>query len=199
VKQKSSRDFMRHFCWILGMPKIAVLGSGTGSNFQALREEFGDKIVLVISDQPGAGILERAKAFGIPTALEADGPDLSARILKRLSGIDLICLAGYMRFVKEPLLSAFPNRILNIHPSLLPKYPGKAAWEQALSDKAEVTGCTVHYVDAGIDTGEVILQEKVAVLNDDTATTLHARIQIAEHRVYPEAVKRVLKKMSGRA
>ncbi len=180
------------------MAKIAVLGSGAGSNFQALSEEFGDEIVLVISDQPGAGILERAKAFGIPTALEADGPDLSARILKRLGGIDLICLAGYMRFVKEPLLSAFPNRILNIHPSLLPKYPGKAAWEQALSDKAEVTGCTVHYVDAGIDTGEVILQEKVEVLNDDTATSLHARIQIAEHRVYPEAVKRVLKKMSGR-
>lgn len=181
------------------MAKIAVLGSGTGSNFQALMEEFGDEIVLVISDQPGAGILEKAKGFGIPTAVEEGGADLSARILKRLGGIDLICLAGYMRLVKEPLLSAFPNRILNIHPSLLPKYPGKSAWEQALADQAEVTGCTVHYVDAGIDTGEVILQEKVAILRDDTATTLHARIQIAEHRVYPEAVKRVLKKMSGRA
>ncbi len=180
------------------MAKIAVLGSGTGSNFQALVEEFGDEIVLVISDQPGAGILEKAKAFGIPTVVEVGGADLSARILKRLGGVDLICLAGYMRLVKEPLLSAFPNRILNIHPSLLPKYPGKAAWEQALADQAEVTGCTVHYVDAGIDTGEVILQEKVAVLIDDTATTLHTRIQIAEHRVYPQAVKRVLKKMSGR-
>jgi len=180
------------------MAKIVVLGSGAGSNFQALVEEFGDEIVLVISDQPGAGILEKAKAFGIPTAVEVGGADLSARILKRLGGVDLICLAGYMRLVKEPLLSAFPNRILNIHPSLLPKYPGKAAWEQALADQAEVTGCTVHYVDAGIDTGEVILQEKVEVLIDDTATTLHARIQVAEHRVYPQAVKRVLKKMSGR-
>ncbi|MDB4719365.1 phosphoribosylglycinamide formyltransferase [Akkermansiaceae bacterium] len=189
---------MRCFCWIPFMAKIAVLGSGTGSNFQALVEEFGDEIVLVISDQPGAGILEKAKAFGIPTAVEVGGADLSARILKRLGGVDLICLAGYMRLVKEPLLSAFPNRILNIHPSLLPKYPGKAAWEQALADQAEVTGCTVHYVDAGIDTGEVILQEKVAVLIDDTATALHARIQIAEHRVYPQAVKWVLKKMSGR-
>ncbi|MDB4428599.1 phosphoribosylglycinamide formyltransferase [Akkermansiaceae bacterium] len=198
MKHKSSRDFVRCFCWIPFMAKIAVLGSGTGSNFQALVEEFGDEIVLVISDQPGAGILEKAKAFGIPTAVEVGGADLSARILKRLGGVDLICLAGYMRLVKEPLLSAFPNRILNIHPSLLPKYPGKAAWEQALADQAEVTGCTVHYVDAGIDTGEVILQEKVEVLIDDTATTLHARIQIAEHRVYPQAVKRVLKKMSGR-
>ena len=181
------------------MAKIAVLGSGTGSNFQALLEEFADEIVLVISDQPGAGILEKAKAAGIPTALEEGGLGLSARILKRLGGIDLICLAGYMRLVKDPLLSAFPNRILNIHPSLLPMYPGKAAWEQVLADKAEVTGCTVHYVDAGIDTGEVILQEKVAILMNDTAETLHARIQIAEHRIYPEAVRLVLKKMTGGA
>ena len=96
------------------MAKIAVLGSGTGSNFQALLEEFADEIVLVISDQPGAGILEKAKVAGIPTALEEGGPGLSARILKRLGGIDLICLAGYMRLVKDPLLSAFPNRILNV-------------------------------------------------------------------------------------
>ena len=181
------------------MAKIAVLGSGTGSNFQALMKEFGDEIVLVISDQPGAGILEKAKAFGIPTAVEEGGIDLSLRILNRLGGIDLICLAGFMRLVKDPLLSAFPNRILNIHPSLLPMYPGRAAWEQALADKVEVTGCTVHYVDAGIDTGEVILQEKVVILIDDTAETLHARIQIAEHRTYPEAVRLALKKMSGGA
>lgn len=178
------------------MAKIAVLGSGTGSNFQALLGEFGDEIALVVSDQPGAGILGKAEASGIPTLVEEGGPDLSTRILKRLAGIDLICLAGFMRLVKDPLLSAFPNRILNIHPSLLPKYPGKAAWEQALVDEAKITGCTVHYVDAGIDTGEVIMQEKVAILLDDTVETLHARIQLAEHRIYPEAVRLVLEKIS---
>jgi phosphoribosylglycinamide formyltransferase-1 len=199
VKQKSSRDFMRHFCWILGMPKIAVLGSGTGSNFQALLGEFGDEIALVVSDQPDAGILGKAEAAGISTVVEEGGHDLSARILKHLEGIDLICLAGFMRLVKDPLLSAFPNLILNIHPSLLPKYPGKAAWEQALADEAEMTGCTVHYVDAGVDTGEVIMQEEVAILSDDTSETLHARIQLAEHRIYPEAVRLVLGKIRGGA
>ena len=190
---------MRHFCWILGMPKIAVLGSGTGSNFQALLGEFGDEIALVVSDQPDAGILGKAEAAGISTVVEEGGHDLSARILKHLEGIDLICLAGFMRLVKDPLLSAFPNLILNIHPSLLPKYPGKAAWEQALADKAEMTGCTVHYVDAGVDTGEVIMQEEVAILSDDTSETLHARIQLAEHRIYPEAVRLVLGKIRGGA
>lgn len=177
------------------MAKIAVLGSGTGSNFQVLLEEFGGEIELVVSDQPEAGILEKAQAAGIPTVVEKGGPDLSARILKHLENIDLICLAGFMRIVKEPILSAFADRILNIHPSLLPKYPGKAAWEQALADGAEVTGCTVHYVDAGIDTGEVILQEEVPILPGDTAESLHARIQLAEHRVLPEAVKLVLGKI----
>ena len=97
-----------------------------------------------------------------------------------------------MRLVKEPLLGAFPDRILNIHPSLLPRYPGLFAWEQAVADGATDSGCTVHYVDAGIDTGDIILQAKVPVLPDDTAETLHARIQIEEHRIYPEAVRQVL-------
>ncbi len=171
---------------------MAVLGSGTGSNFQALYEEFGAGIVLVISDRPGAGILEKAKRAGIPTIVEKGGPDLCARILGHLEGIDLVCLAGFMRLVKEPLLSAFPRRILNIHPSLLPKYPGLGAWVQAIEDGAGESGCTVHYVDAGMDTGELILQARVPVLRDDTPETLHARIQVEEHRIYPLAVKACL-------
>ena len=172
--------------------RIAVLGSGNGSNFQALWEVFGDEIVLVISDQEGAGILEKADKAGVPYCVEKGGTDLCERILERLEGIDLVCLAGFMRIVKEPLLSAFSHRILNIHPSLLPKYPGKGAWVQAIEDGATESGCTVHYVDAGVDTGEVILQAKVPVLPGDTPETLHARIQAEEHRIYPEAVRRVL-------
>ena len=176
------------------MKRIAVLGSGTGSNFQALleAEDLGGEIVLVISDQEGAGILDKAEKAGIPHCVVKGGKELCERILKKLDGIDLVCLAGFMRIVKEPLLSAYLDRILNIHPSLLPKYPGKEAWVQAIEDGASESGCTVHYVDAGVDTGEIILQAKVPVEPHDTAETLHARIQVEEHRIYPEAVRRVL-------
>ena len=175
------------------MKRIAVLGSGTGSNFQALleAEDLGGEIVLVISDQPGAGILEKAERAGIANDV-VTGDGLCERILNRLDGIDLVCLASFMRIVKEPLLDAFADRILNIHPSLLPKYPGKEAWVQAVEDGASESGCTVHYVDAGVDTGEVILQARVPVLPDDTPESLHARIQLEEHRIYPDAVRRVL-------
>lgn len=174
------------------MKKIAVFGSGTGSNFVALHEAFGAQIVLVVSDQEEAGILEKAEKVGIRTVYEKGGRDFCARIVRYLEGIDLICLAGFMRLVKEPLLSAFPNRILNIHPSLLPAYPGLFAWEQAVEDGAAESGCTVHYVDAGMDTGKVVLQATVPILPGDTARTLHARIQVEEHRIYPEAVWQVL-------
>ncbi|MEN8774017.1 MAG: phosphoribosylglycinamide formyltransferase [Akkermansiaceae bacterium] len=196
---KSKRDFVWRFCCISTVAKIAVLGSGAGSNFQALLAELGNDIVLVVSDQPDAGILKKAKASGIPAVVEKPGLDLSARILKRLEGIDLVCLAGFMRLVKEPLLSSFPNRILNIHPSLLPKYPGKLAWEQALADGAERTGCTVHFVDAGMDTGEVILRAEVPILQEDTPKSLHTRIQLEEYRIYPKAVKMVLERIRGDA
>ena len=182
-------EHSRHRCRV---KRIAVFGSGTGSNFVALHEAFGSQIVLVISDQEGAGILEKAEKLGIRTVFEKGGRDLCARIAGHLEGIDLICLAGFMRLVKEPLLSAFPRRILNIHPSLLPAYPGLFAWVQAVADGAKESGCTVHYVDAGIDTGEVILQVRVPVIPGDTAGTLHARIQVEEHRIYPEAVRMVL-------
>lgn len=179
------------------MARLAVLGSGAGSNFEALHGTFGSEIALVLSDRQGAGILEKAARAGIPTVVEKGGPGLSERILSHLDGIDLVCLAGFMRLVKEPLLGAFPRRILNIHPSLLPKYPGKGAWEQALSDGATESGCTVHFVDAGMDTGPVILQGRVPVSPDDTPSSLHARIQKEEHRIYPEAVRLVLAGLRG--
>lgn len=174
------------------MEKIAVFGSGTGSNFLALHEVFGSRIALVVSDREDAGILEKAGAVRVPCVVVAGGRDFCERVLSHLEGIDLICLAGFMRLVKEPLLSAFAGRILNIHPSLLPEYPGLRAWEQALADGALESGCTVHFVDAGMDTGQVILQARVSVLPDDTTESLHARIQIEEHRIYPEAVQRIM-------
>jgi len=176
------------------MARIAVLGSGTGSNFEALHEALGEEIALVISDRPEAGILEKAKRAGVRALCEKGGSDLSERILGHLDGIDLVCLAGFMRLVREPLLSAFSGRILNIHPSLLPKYPGLRAWEQAIADGATESGCTVHFVDAGVDTGEVVMQAKVPVRGNDTPENLHARIQVEEHRIYPLAVRKVLGK-----
>lgn len=176
--------------------KIAVLGSGAGSNFEALQESIlGGKleaeIILVISDREGAGILEKAERFGIPAVFESGGKDFSARVADKLvaKNVQIVCLAGLMRLIKEPLLEAFPNRILNIHPSLLPCYPGKEAWKQALDDGARETGCTVHLVDTGMDTGEVILQKRLAILEDDTPEALHARIQEMEHQAYPEALR----------
>jgi len=187
-------NFRNEFASIAMMKRIAVLGSGTGSNLQALLEagDLGGEIVMVISDQKEAGILKKAEDAGIAHCVEKGGKDLSERILSRLDGIDLICLAGFMRIVKEPLLSAFSDRILNIHPSLLPKYPGQEAWVQAIEDGATESGCTVHYVDAGVDTGEVILQARVPVLPDDTPESLHAKIQEEEHRIYPDAVRMVI-------
>lgn len=159
------------------------------------------EIVLVLSDFSDAYILERAKKAGIPTqVLDCQGykqkfpREEQAKVAQQLKemGVDLICLAGFMRLVGKPLLEHFPNRILNIHPSLLPAYPGLNAWEQAVNDGAAESGCTVHYVDEGMDTGEIIAQRVVPVLSGDTAKTLHARIQEQEREVYPEVVKKLL-------
>lgn len=183
--------------------RIGILGSGSGSNMQAILDAIKDgsldaEIALVLSDNPDSFILKRARKNGIPTALidcrgfKSKYPDEAqqetAAALKA-ADVDLVCLAGFMRLVRKPLLDAFPNRILNIHPSLLPAYPGLMAWQQAVEDGATESGCTVHHVDAGMDTGPIILQAKVPVLPDDTAETLHARIQIEEHRIYPEAIR----------
>ena len=187
--------------------KLGVLGSGSGSNMQAILDAIQDgsldaEIVMVLSDNPDGYILERAQKAGIPAeVIDCGGyatrfPDESqkavAEKLKAL-GVDIICLAGFMRLVKQPMLDVYPDRILNIHPSILPAYPGLMAWKQAIDDGATESGCTVHYVDAGMDTGPIILQAKVPVLPDDTAETLHERIQIEEHTLYPEAIRKVCK------
>jgi len=185
--------------------KLGVLGSGSGSNMKAILDAIDAgtldaEIVLVLSDNPDAYILERAQKSGIPTEVidcaeyRTRFPNSSqkkvAQKLKSL-GVQIVCLAGFMRIVKEPLLDVFPQKILNIHPSLLPAYPGLMAWTQAVEDGATESGCTVHYVDAGMDTGPIILQAKVPVLPHDTAESLHQRIQIEEHRIYPEAIIKV--------
>jgi len=184
---------------------LGILGSGSGSNMQAILDAIATgtldaRIVLVLSDNPQAFILERARCAGIPVGLidcrgfKTKFPDeaqAETAAALRAAGADLVCLAGFMRLVKPPLLEAFPQRILNIHPALLPAFPGLHAWQQALVAGVTESGCTVHYVDAGMDTGPVILQAKVPVLPGDTAETLHARIQVEEHQLYPAAIRLV--------
>lgn len=182
--------------------RLAVLGSGSGSNCQSIFNAIDDgrldaEVVLVLSDHADARILERARLRGVPAeVMDCAGYknkfplEEQDRVAQRLTElkVDLVCLAGFMRLVKEPLLRAFPNRILNIHPALLPNFPGVEAWTQALQAGATQTGCTVHYVDAGMDSGEIIMQAFVPVLPDDTPETLHARIQVQEHILYPAAI-----------
>lgn len=185
--------------------KLGVLGSGSGSNMQAILDaievgELNAEVVLVLSDNPDGYILERAANVGIPAEVidcagfQTKFPDeQQAVVAQRLkdAGVDLVCLAGFMRLVKQPMLDIFPARILNIHPSLLPAYPGLMAWKQAVDDGAAESGCTVHYVDAGMDTGPIIKQARVPLEEGDTAESLHQRIQLAEHQLYPEVVAAV--------
>lgn len=187
------------------MLKIGVLGSGKGSNFEAIAEaiergELKAEMCIVISDAADAGILELARARGLRTEYVAPGrfrtkmePEAEQRVVELLreAGAEWIVLAGYMRMIKAPLLEAFPRRIINIHPSLLPAFPGLEAWAQALAAGVPETGCTVHYVDAGMDSGEVIDQRRVPVLPGDTAESLHARIQAAEHELYPAVLRQL--------
>ena len=188
--------------------KIGVLGSGSGSNMQSIQDaiEAGTlnaRIVRVISDVDGAGILARAARHNIPasyesaapfkTKLEGEAEERYIRILKE-AGAEVIALAGFMRIVKAGFLAAFPNRVLNIHPSLLPAFPGVAAWRQCHEYGCKIAGCTVHFVDAGTDTGPIILQRAVPILDDDTPETLHARIQVEEHIAYPAALRLIASK-----
>lgn len=183
--------------------KLGVLGSGQGSNFQALAEtieqrEVPAEIVLVASDRKDARILSLARQKNLPThacppsahqtKLEPGIEDALAQAMKS-AGAELLVLAGYMRVIKQPLLGLFPGRIINIHPSLLPSFPGLKAWEQALQARVTQTGCTVHWVNETVDGGAVIRQAKVNVQPGDTAESLHARIQEAEHRLLPEVVR----------
>ena len=182
--------------------RIGVLGSGKGSNFVAVAEACAAgtvpaEVALVLSDVAESGILVRARERGIPerflppgkfrTKLDEEAERSYIEALQAAE-VDLVVLAGFMRVLKEVFLRAFAGRIENIHPSLLPSFPGLAAWEQAMAHGVRVTGCTVHFVDAGVDSGPIIGQQTVPVLDDDTAETLHQRIQAAEHALYPKCV-----------
>jgi len=183
--------------------RIGVLGSGSGSNMQSVVDAIAAKsldaeVTLVLSDVADAKILDRARRHGIPcqwldcapfkTKLDGEA-ELRCIELLKAHQVDTVVLAGFMRIVKPGLLKAFSHRVLNIHPALLPAFPGVAAWTQALVYGAKVAGCTVHFVDEGTDTGPIILQKCVPVLEDDTPESLHARIQIQEHLAYPEALR----------
>jgi phosphoribosylglycinamide formyltransferase-1 len=154
--------------------------------------------VIVLSDVEHAGILDLAREFEIPSLFISPGSfrtkmssEAEAEIVRLLreARVDFVVLAGFMRVIKEPLLQAFPGRILNIHPSLLPAFRGLDAWRQAVEAGVPEAGCTVHLVDAGVDTGEILGQSRVPVLPCDTAESLHARIQVAEHELYPRIVR----------
>ena len=183
--------------------KLGVLGSGSGSNMQSIvdaieKGELDAEVKLVLADVPDAKILDRAKRHGIPcryldcvpwkTKLEGPAEDECIRLLKE-AGCDTVILAGFMRIVKPALLAAFPMRVLNIHPALLPAFPGIHSWTQALDYGCKVAGVTVHFVDAGTDSGPIIVQKCVPVMEDDTPETLHARIQVQEHIAFPEALR----------
>ena len=182
--------------------RIGVLGSGKGSNFVAIADgcasgKVAAEIAVVVSDVQNAGILERARERGIPAEYLPPGgfrtklDDTAERALierLRAARVDLVALAGFMRILKGEFLRAFTDRVVNIHPSLLPSFPGLEAWRQALDYGVKVTGCTVHFVDQGVDSGAIIAQETVPVLGTDTPETLHARIQVAEHKLYPQAI-----------
>lgn len=184
-----------------GKPAIAVLVSGSGSNLQAIIDasERGDipcRVGVVISNKADAYGLVRAKKHNIPTEVvgHKDFPsreDFDARLVEtiRRSGAELVCLAGFMRVLTPVFVRAFPNRILNIHPALLPSFPGTHGPRQALDHGVKFSGCTVHFLDEGVDTGPIIVQAVVPVYDDDTEETLAARILKQEHRIYPMAIR----------
>jgi phosphoribosylglycinamide formyltransferase-1 len=185
-----------------GSFRVGVLGSGKGSNFVAIadacrRGAIPAEVALVLSDVADSGILERAREREVPgryiapgkyrTKLEEEAERAYVMALQEAK-VDLIALAGFMRLLKGDFLRAFEGRIINIHPALLPSFPGLEAWKQALDHGVKVTGCTVHFVDAGVDSGAIIAQKTVDVLDDDTPETLHQRLQAAEHELYPAVI-----------
>jgi phosphoribosylglycinamide formyltransferase 1 len=187
---------------------IGILGSGKGSNCRAILEStrsgnLAADARLVVSDVLDAPILDIAREFGVPNAYLPPGrfrtrlePEAEDQLVKMLrdAGVELVALAGFMRVLHEPMLKAFPRRIINIHPSLLPKFTGLEAWKQALAAGEAVTGCTVHYVDEKIDHGRILAQREVTILPNDTAESLHARIQTLEHELYPAVIAELCKR-----
>ena len=183
------------------MPRIAVLVSGSGSNLQAIldaseRGEIPCRVGIVISNKADAYGLVRARNHGVPAEVvdHRDFPkreDFDAKLVEliRASGAKLVCLAGFMRVLTPVFVRAFPNRILNIHPALLPSFPGTHGPRQALAYGVRFSGCTVHFLDEGVDTGPIVVQAVVPVYGDDTEETLAARILVQEHRIYPMAIR----------
>lgn len=194
------------------MKRIGVLLSGRGSNFEAIAKnvaagKLDADIAIVLSNRETAQGLEIAKMMGIPAlAIPSRGMDREVYdklLIEKLTehGVELVCLAGYMRLLSAGFVRAFPGRILNIHPSLLPAFPGLDAQHQAVEHGVKVAGCTVHFVDEYLDAGPIVMQAAVAVLNEDTAETLAGRILEQEHLIYTEALRVVLAgnyKMAGR-
>ena len=190
--------------------RLGILGSGKGTNCRAILESIRSgalaaEVRVVISDVFDAPILDIAREFSIPNAylppgqfrtrLEPQAESDLVRLLRDAS-VELVVLAGFMRVLKSPMLDAFPRWIVNIHPSLLPKFPGLEAWKQALVAGEKVTGCTVHYVDEKIDHGDIIVRREVPILPNDTPESLHARIQIAEHELYPTVIGQICRQFS---
>jgi phosphoribosylglycinamide formyltransferase-1 len=182
--------------------RLGALGSGKGTNFAAIADACASgkipaEVAIVLSDVEGSGILAHARERKIPaqfippgkfrTKLDEEAELEFVKVLREAK-VDLIVLAGFMRVLKGDFLRAFEGRIVNVHPSLLPSFPGLEAWKQALDHGVKVTGCTVHFVDAGVDAGPIIGQQTVPVLDGDTAESLHARIHAAEHELYPKCV-----------
>ena len=183
--------------------RLGILLSGRGSNFMAIADNVAAgkipaEIAVVVSNRPGAPGLDEAQRRGldarmIPSkGLEREEYDRKVVAVLKEKRVDLVCLAGFMRLLSPYFVSQFPNRILNIHPSLLPAFPGLEAQRQALEYGVRITGCTVHFVDENLDAGPVIVQAAVAVLDEDTPETLSARILAEEHRIYSEAINLVL-------
>jgi len=189
---------------------IGILGSGQGSNCRAILEHIrsGDLAAearVVVSDALDAPILDIAREFRVPNAYLPPGrfrtrlePETEEHLVQMLrdAGVELVALAGFMRVLHEPMLKAFPRRIINIHPSLLPKFAGLEAWKQALAAGEKVTGCTVHYVDEKIDHGQILAQREVTILPNDTPESLHARIQVVEHELYPSIIAELCERYS---
>jgi len=191
---------------------LGILGSGKGSNCRAILESIRSGALpaearVVISDVLAAPILEIAREFTVPNAYLPPGqfrtrlePNVEAELAQMLrdAEVELVVLAGLMRVLKLPMLQAFPRRIINIHPSLLPKFPGLEAWKQALNAGETITGCTVHYLDDKIDHGDIIAQRVVPILPNDSAEILHARIQVAEHELYPAVIAKLCRENDRR-
>src|SRR5947209_17588871 len=190
---------------------IGILGSGKGSNCRAILErihsgELAAEARVVISDVLDAPILDIAREFSVANAYLPPGqfrtrlePEVENELVNMLrnAGVYLVILAGFMRVLHAPMLNAFPRRIINIHPALLPKFPGLEAWKQALAAGEIATGCTVHFVDEKIDHGQIIAQREVPILPHDTPESLHARLQGAEHQLYPAAIAEFCEKYAG--